>query len=66
MMMDGLWRRIVQQTHEQKQGCQKGARPIDNGDRSGEVVPEVAATLQSQQIESERIWKALEDLARGI
>jgi len=65
MMMDGLWRGILQQAHEQKQGCHKGARPIDKGGLTGEVVPEVASTLQSGPIESERIWKALEDSARG-
>jgi hypothetical protein len=64
MMMDGLWRGILQQGHEQKQGCREGARP-DKGGLSGEVVREVAATLQSQRTESERIWKALEHSARG-
>jgi hypothetical protein len=65
MMMNGLWREILQQAHEQKQGCHEGARPIDKGGLSGEVVREVASTLQAQRIESERIWKALEHSARG-
>ena len=30
----------------------KGRDPMDKGGRSGEVVREVASTLQSQQIES--------------
>ena len=40
-------------------------RPINRGGLSDEVVREVASTLQSQRIESERIWKALENSARG-
>jgi len=65
MMMDGLWRGILQQAHEQKQGGHDGARPMGKGGLSGEVVREVAATSHSQRIESERIWKALENSARG-
>jgi hypothetical protein len=65
MMMDGLWRGILQQAQERRQGCHEGARPVDKGGLSGEVVREVAATLQSQRMESERVWKALEDSARG-
>ena len=65
MMMDGLWRGILQQAYEQKQGCHEGARPINKCGLSDEAVREVAATLQSQRIESERIWKALENSARG-
>jgi hypothetical protein len=65
MMMDGLWRGILQRAHEQKQDYHEGARPTYKGGRRGEVAHEVASTLESQRIESERIWKALEDSARG-
>jgi exo-beta-1,3-glucanase (GH17 family) len=37
----------------------------ESGWPSAEVAHEVASTLESQRIESERIWKALEDSARG-
>jgi hypothetical protein len=66
-MMDGSWRLILQQTREQKQGADQGRPPVYNGSGGGKGASgEVGTPSQSPRTDSDRIWQAVRDAARGL
>ena len=66
-MLDGLWRLILQQTHEQKQGSHQGRLRVCEVSGGGEGrCEEVGTPSQSPCTDSDRIWKAVTDTARGL
>jgi hypothetical protein len=69
-MLDGLWRLILQQKHEQKQSSDQGRSRVYRaykGSGGGERrCEEAEAPFQSPCTDSDRIWKAVTDTARGL